>query len=481
MIDTPRSVSTFPAAIFLACAGSALIGGYWDDAWHTDRGRDSFFIAPHVTIYLGIFGAGAVLGFLVVATARALGPSEVLRDPLLRLALLAEAGTLASAPIDNAWHEAFGRDAVLWSPPHMLGIVGAMGLAASLLLLIRDRGTTSARSVIPVAAGLVVAAAMFSVAEYETDVPQFAATWYPPVFALAAALSLALVRTCWPGRWSATAAATVHALTILAASAILLGMGFEAVAIPTVLACAVVVDLAARRGTSMPRTALGLCVVVFAVIVPARQIFADLGADTGQLLVALPLTWVAAILGLWIGSGGRVVDSGRPAARLALATTALVLLLAGTATAHDPGQGPDAGTTTWRIQRSGAALVADVTVRPCPGAGPAALVARRGGQIIRVAVRSVGCKLRGRLALPDSGRWFVYAEYPRAGRRIESWIPVIRDADGPSEERDRYAFVAIDESTTVAQVISGGVIYAAILGFLLAVSRMARGRLSYAP
>ena len=35
----------------------SLFGTYWDDAWHTDRGRDSFFAAPHLALYAGVFVA----------------------------------------------------------------------------------------------------------------------------------------------------------------------------------------------------------------------------------------------------------------------------------------------------------------------------------------------------------------------------------------------------------------------------------------
>jgi hypothetical protein len=43
---------------------------------------------------------------------------------------------LAAAPFDDWWHRRFGRDATLWSPPHLLGVLGAsliiLGLALAL-------------------------------------------------------------------------------------------------------------------------------------------------------------------------------------------------------------------------------------------------------------------------------------------------------------------------------------------------------------
>lgn len=112
----------------LAIAGflAAITGTYWDDAWHTETGRDSFLIPPHVALYAGIGLSGAALvAWAIVARER---------GAALRLGLLGVGVTLASGPVDNAWHEAFGRDAVVWSPPHMLGVAGTIAIAAALLL-----------------------------------------------------------------------------------------------------------------------------------------------------------------------------------------------------------------------------------------------------------------------------------------------------------------------------------------------------------
>jgi hypothetical protein len=112
----------------------ALAGGYWDDAWHTERGRDQFLIAPHLAIYGGVFLAGGALGLWLAVVIRSYGLHAVRRQRPLLLALIGVAATLASAPMDNAWHVAFGRDTVIWSPPHALGIVGTATLGVAVLL-----------------------------------------------------------------------------------------------------------------------------------------------------------------------------------------------------------------------------------------------------------------------------------------------------------------------------------------------------------
>jgi hypothetical protein len=62
--------------------------------------------------------------------------------------------TLAALPIDAAWHAAFGRDAVLWSPPHMLAVFGSLALLVGFLASARpDTPTwilTGLRALLPV-------------------------------------------------------------------------------------------------------------------------------------------------------------------------------------------------------------------------------------------------------------------------------------------------------------------------------------------
>src|SRR4029453_8623934 len=60
-------------------------------------------------------------------------PAAVWRRPPLLLAAAGGTVTLAALPVDAAWHASFGRDAVLWSPPHMLAVFGSLALLVGLL------------------------------------------------------------------------------------------------------------------------------------------------------------------------------------------------------------------------------------------------------------------------------------------------------------------------------------------------------------
>ena len=117
---------------------AALVATYWDDSWHTDKGRDEFAIPPHLLRYGGVALASlAVAAWGLLAWRRAgwglNGLRQVLSEPALLLAGIGGMTTLASAPLDNFWHEAYGRDAVLWSPPHLLAVAGVIALAVGLL------------------------------------------------------------------------------------------------------------------------------------------------------------------------------------------------------------------------------------------------------------------------------------------------------------------------------------------------------------
>ena len=73
----PLSMPPALVALVFAGAAAALAGGYWDDAWHTERGRDEFFIAPHIAIYAGIAVAGARSSLWALLVARRAGRSAV--------------------------------------------------------------------------------------------------------------------------------------------------------------------------------------------------------------------------------------------------------------------------------------------------------------------------------------------------------------------------------------------------------------------
>src|ERR1700690_331597 len=124
---------------------SSSIGGAWDVSWHRSIGRDTFWTPAHMAIYACGVLAAISCGYLVLYTTfrkpAALVASSVevfgFRAPLG--AFIASWGGIAmltSAPFDNWWHNAYGLDVKIVSPPHALLILGLRGISTGVMFLI---------------------------------------------------------------------------------------------------------------------------------------------------------------------------------------------------------------------------------------------------------------------------------------------------------------------------------------------------------
>lgn len=467
-----------PAVLVPLVAGAllALAGGYWDDAFHTEHGRDEFLSAPHLAIYGGVSLAGGALALWVAAAVRGAGLRPALRDGPLALAALSVAVTLASGPIDNAWHVAFGRDAVIWSPPHTLGIVGMAGLACALLLVAGRSRAGFAPILRAVAGGFLVAAFAFLVVEYETDVPQFDAVWYLPVLTLGTSLAFALVVAATESPWEATRAASAHLAFVAAVALFLVALGYDAPKLPLLVVPALVADALRRRGVQPALVGIAYAAALYAVYVPSVNLIGHGVRLNGEdVIIGLPLALLAAAGVFSLVLGGRVA---RPRAQVAVAALAALLAPPGAALAHDPGQGDDAGAMRLAVTADERQITLRAEVEPeqCASFGLGELVARRAGETIRTALERGGCgRYAGTVEVPEDGRWFVYAEIEKSGEPVESWLPVEAGA-GVDVVRadDRYAYRPPDPDSGPLKVVAGGLMYLAMLGFLVVVGALVR-------
>jgi hypothetical protein len=135
-------------AAFWTLIAAKLLAGWgvqWDIQWHVLIGRDTFWIAPHVMTYAGVSVVVLVsFGVLAWDTLRGGAPLPSLRLAGLigtrgfHLAAWGIALTVLAAPIDDLWHRLFGIDVTLWSPPHLLGILGGVVNSAGCLLIARE-------------------------------------------------------------------------------------------------------------------------------------------------------------------------------------------------------------------------------------------------------------------------------------------------------------------------------------------------------
>jgi hypothetical protein len=134
---------------YVWCAAAAvtcsMVGIHWDISWHRSIGRDTFWTPAHIVIHLCGILAGISCGYLILSTT--LDSRSGLRDSSVRIwgfrgplgAFLAAWGGIAmvtSAPFDNWWHDAYGLDVKIISPPHMLLAAGILAVHLGALILI---------------------------------------------------------------------------------------------------------------------------------------------------------------------------------------------------------------------------------------------------------------------------------------------------------------------------------------------------------
>lgn len=467
-------------------AAAALLATYWDDSWHTDKGRDEFAIPPHLLLYGGVLLASLAVAAWGVRSWRSAGWGmdglrTVLSRPALLLAGLGGGATLASGPIDAAWHEAYGRDAVLWSPPHLAAVAGTLALSVGLLAGLRQttgRGAGAAR--ILAAAG-VLGALQVPVLEYDSDVPQFSTFWFLPVVALGMCVAAALLDDLLPRRSHLLAAGAVYTALRAVAVGFLALLGFSLTAVPPVLPLLLVVAALHARPLALRLLVAGaLAPLVWWPFLELQSAVTTV-VPVAQLPGAVVLGGLAGLLVAVVHGDLRLSGPRAPLAARAMAVVAVVIVvLAGsppTAWAHDPGQGQEVREGELRVQRQGgSARVAMLLPGRCDGLVAESTVARRAGRTLRgdLSLRdtSGGCRLTGTVRGLGSGRWFVYAEARDGeGRPLEAWLPA-SDDERAAETRPLY--LAATAEGGAGRTIAGTVLLSVVTLLLVASLRLAK-------
>jgi hypothetical protein len=212
---------------------SAAVGGAWDVSWHRSIGRDSFWTPAHMAIYLCGVLAGVVGLYLTFQATTGRDPelraSSVsifgLRAPLgVFLAGWGGIAMLTSAPFDNWWHNAYGLDVKIVSPPHALLILGIRCISIGVLFLIlAAMNRAAAASAVSFkqlqilflyVAGFAVEGQMFFVQEFTSRSRLHVAL---PYIVLAGALPVlfTLFYEASRFRWACTATAAVYTIFII--------------------------------------------------------------------------------------------------------------------------------------------------------------------------------------------------------------------------------------------------------------------------
>lgn len=445
-----------------AAAAAAGVGSaYWDDSWHTTLGRDSTFIPPHLLLYASILTVGVVIagwGWRRLAATRSV--AAVFRTPGFALAVAAAVATAAAAPADAFWHTAFGRDAVLWSPPHLLSVIGTLCVLIGLLTG-TDRHVPAPPR-IALAAG-VLGAALIIVMEYDTDVPQFTETLYLPLL-LATTLGAAwVITTLVPGRTRLVLVVAVYLVFRVVLWVLLTTSGWLAPDLPVAVAGLFLLALPVPRWR-WPVAALA--VTTLQLLASGTGISSVPPTPVAWSAVGTTTVIIVSMIALTVRPGTRLRSGGAAAA-----LTLLLVALAPPppAQAHDPGQGTVYGTAQMTVTGDGTGqltvTITGIRLTDDTDLTPSRLVARRTGEDLTAPLRAQPGTpppgtFTGELALPSPGLWFVYAQFATGERTLEVWVPVDQQLTGPqSQQRNLYQPVTA-LTPSPGQIILGAVLLA---------------------
>jgi hypothetical protein len=139
--DTRAPWSIYAVLFASTCV---ILGVIWDISWHRSIGRDTFWTPAHLVIYLGGIVAGLTCGWVALSTTFA--GSDASRETAVRfwgfrapfgawVCIWGAFAMVTSAPFDDWWHNAYGLDVKIISPPHMLLAAGIAAIQCGAMLM----------------------------------------------------------------------------------------------------------------------------------------------------------------------------------------------------------------------------------------------------------------------------------------------------------------------------------------------------------
>ena len=222
--------AAWPLWFALGSSLAAAFGVHWDIAWHRSIGRDAFWTPPHVAIYAAaVLAAVSALAQIIPAT---FGPPQNRRAAVRVLGFRGPLGAfiscwggvtmLVSAPFDDWWHNAYGLDVKILSPPHIVLAVGLLALHLGALVMLSGAMNRSAGArrrtletlVLIVGGNMMVA--LMTVFMEKTVRPFMHAGAFYLIVGLCVPIVLTTVQGATGRRWAAAASTIVYSVFLLA-------------------------------------------------------------------------------------------------------------------------------------------------------------------------------------------------------------------------------------------------------------------------
>jgi hypothetical protein len=433
--------------------------------------------------FLSVVAAAYVIAAAVlVSLAQRRSVAQALRRPGVALGAAAGVAAVAATPADGTWHAAFGVDSQLWSPPHLLSVLGtAVLIVAGLVVTSRVDGGAGRIGLGAVLLGVT----QVVLAEYDADVPQFAEVLYLPLLVVTGLGTGWLVHRTVSHRFAVCWAVAGFLALRVTVLVVLAAVGLPRPDLPVGLVGLVVVDVVPRRWGRL-RWPLA-CVAVTAGQVLAAGVGISSVAPGPTLTSAVVVVAVLVVLVV-------VLVLGRAGVSLALVVGLVVgvpLFAASPARAHSPGSGPVVGAADVAVTGNGAGVL-DVAITPIRGVSSVdirnvRLVARRAGRtVVGVArpsvpsarsVPSTDTAFVGSIDVPTPGLWFVYADINADGRRVEMWRAVEYDTTGPIVERRGIYLTSGPQPRPMAEYVAGTLLYGvcvALVAWTVMITRRSR-------
>jgi len=222
------NIKMFLSVLAVACLPLGLL---WDISWHVSIGRDTFWAPAHIVIQLGGLVPALLFAWQAARTTFRGTPEERGASVCFWgarasfgawVTMWGALAMLTSAPFDDWWHNTYGLDVKIASPPHALLGLGMFAVALGVMLSVlswQNRASDNMRKttayLFTLACGLLVTMLAAYTTEFTWPNRQHSSNFYHVISCVYPFLFVAIARAS-KLRWAATVATLIYTGLMLA-------------------------------------------------------------------------------------------------------------------------------------------------------------------------------------------------------------------------------------------------------------------------